>query len=120
MLALSVAALIAAAVFAPTYDADGIPISDAIQGESNGVAGQEALGRHFDAGTGSPTVIITPEETWPEVAEAAAATDGVAAVVPFTGGPPLPGAAAGRRRRPGPAGRDARRRARTASPRSRP
>ena len=36
----SVAALIAAAVFAPTYDADGIPISDAIQGESNGVDGQ--------------------------------------------------------------------------------
>ena len=84
--------LIAAAVFAPTYDADGIPISDAIQGESNGMAGQEALGRHFDAGTGSPTVIITPEETWPEVAEMAAATDGVAAVVPFTGGPPVPGA----------------------------
>jgi RND superfamily putative drug exporter len=56
------------------------------------VAGQEALGRHFDAGTGSPTVIVTPEETWPAVAEAAAATDGVAAVVPFTAGPPLPGA----------------------------
>jgi RND superfamily putative drug exporter len=92
VLVSSLAVLIAAAVFAPTYDADGIPISDAIQGESNGVAGQEALGRHFDAGTGSPTVIVTPEETWPEVAEAAAATDGVAAVIPFTGGPPGPGA----------------------------
>jgi putative drug exporter of the RND superfamily len=88
----SLAVLIAAAVFAPTYEADGIPISDAIQGESDGVAGQEALGRHFDAGTGSPTVILTPEESWPAVAGAAAATDGVAAVVPFTAGPPLPGA----------------------------
>jgi RND superfamily putative drug exporter len=92
VLAASLAVLAAAAVFAPTYEADGIPISDAIQGESDGVAGQEALGRHFDAGTGSPTVIVTPEETWPAVAEAAAATDGVAAVVPFTAGPPLPGA----------------------------
>jgi RND superfamily putative drug exporter len=92
VLAGSLALLIGAAVFAPTFEADGIPISDAIQGESNGIAGQEALGRHFDAGTGSPTVVITPEATWPAVAEAAAATDGVAAVVPFTAGPPLPGA----------------------------
>jgi RND superfamily putative drug exporter len=93
VLALSVGVLIAAAVFAPTYDADGIPVSDAIQGESDGVAGQEALGRHFDAGTGSPTVVLTPEATWPEVAQTAAATDGVARVVPFTAGPPLSGAA---------------------------
>jgi RND superfamily putative drug exporter len=92
VLAGSLALLIAAAVFAPTFAADGIPISDAIQGESNGVAGQAALGRHFDAGAGSPTVIVTPEATWPAVAEAAAATDDVAAVAPFTGGPPVPGA----------------------------
>jgi putative drug exporter of the RND superfamily len=92
VLGWSVAVLLAAAVFAPTYDAEGIPISDAIQGESNGVDGQEALGRHFDAGTGSPTVIVTPVDSWPAVAEAAAATDGVAAVVPFTGALPLPGA----------------------------
>jgi RND superfamily putative drug exporter len=56
------------------------------------VAGQEALGRHFDAGTGSPTVILTPEATWPVVAEATQAADGVAAVLPFTGGPPGPDA----------------------------
>jgi RND superfamily putative drug exporter len=88
VLAGSVAALIAAAVLAPSFDADGIPISGAIQGESNGVAGQEALGRHFDAGTGSPTVVLTPEATWQDVAGAAAGTGGVAAVTPFTGGPP--------------------------------
>jgi RND superfamily putative drug exporter len=90
VLAGSLAVLFAAALFAPTYDADGIPISDAIQGESNGVEGQAALGRHFDAGTASPTVIVTPEANWPAVAESAAATEGVASVVPFTGGPPLP------------------------------
>jgi RND superfamily putative drug exporter len=92
VLAVSVLALLAAAFFAPSFEADGIPISDAIQGESDGVEGQTALGRHFDAGSGSPTIIVTPEDTWPEVAQAAAATDDVAAVVPFTTGPPLPGA----------------------------
>ena len=93
VLVVSTLALVAAAVFAPTFDADGIPISDTIQGESNGIAGQEALGRHFEAGTGSPTIIVTPEESWQDVAEVAAATDGVASVVPFTAGPPLSGAA---------------------------
>ena len=93
VLAISVLALVAAAVFAPTYDADGIAFSDAIQGESDGVAGQEALGRHFEAGVASPATIITPEESWPAVAQAAQTTDGVASVAPFTGeGPPLPGA----------------------------
>jgi putative drug exporter of the RND superfamily len=88
VLAGSLAVLFAAALFAPTYDADGIPISDAIQGESNGVDGQEALARHFDAGSASPTIILTPEGNWPAVAEAAAATDSVATVVPFALGPP--------------------------------
>ncbi len=92
VLALSTLALVAAAVFAPTFPAEGITFSDAIRGESNGVDGQEALARHFDAGSGSPTVVVTPEGNWPAVAEAAAAAEGVAAVAPFTGGPPQPGA----------------------------
>ena len=87
VLAGSVAVLLGAVLFAPTFKAEGIPVSQAIQGESNGVDGQEALGRHFDAGTGSPTVVITPEKTWRAVAERAAQTHDVAAVVPFTGGP---------------------------------
>ncbi len=37
-------------------------------------------------------MIVTPEDSWPEVAETAAATGGVAAVLPYTGGPPAPGA----------------------------
>src|SRR3712207_1741921 len=93
VLALSTLGLALAAVFAPTYDASGITFSDAIQGESNAVQGQEALARHFDAGSGSPTVIVTPEADWPAVARAAAETDGVASVVPFTGAQPQPGAA---------------------------
>jgi RND superfamily putative drug exporter len=92
VLAGSLLLLVACAAFAPTYVADGVPISDAIQGESNGIEGQDALGRHFDAGISSPTVIITPEESWPDVARVALATDDVASVTPYTGGIPLPGA----------------------------
>ncbi len=93
VLALSTLALVAAAVFAPSYDASGITFTDAIQGESNAVEGQEALERHFAAGVASPTVIITPEDAWPEVREAAEGVDGVASVAPFTGAAavPLPG-----------------------------
>jgi RND superfamily putative drug exporter len=90
VLAISTRARVGAAVFAPAFDAEGIPISDAIRGESNGIAGQEALGRHFEAGVGSPTVVVTPQESWRDVAEVAAATDGVASVVPFSTGPPPP------------------------------
>ena len=89
VLAVSVLALLGAAVFAPTYDASGITFSDAI-GDSPGVAGQEALARHYEAGIASPATIITPEDTWQDVAVAAGDTDGVAAVVPFTGQPGLP------------------------------
>ncbi|MCV2490577.1 MMPL family transporter [Geodermatophilus sp. YIM 151500] len=85
VLALSTLALVAAALFAPSYDADGITFTDAIRGESNAVAGQEALERHFTAGIASPTVIVAPEQSWPAVAEAAAGVEGVASVAPYTG-----------------------------------
>jgi RND superfamily putative drug exporter len=93
VLLVSTLALVGLALFAPTYDADGIAFSEAIQGESNGVDGQEALARHFEAGSSSPTVVITPEASWPDVAEAATAVDGVGSVVPFTGSGAPPAAA---------------------------
>jgi putative drug exporter of the RND superfamily len=95
VLALSTLGLLLAAAFAPSYDASGITFSDAIQGESDAVEGQAALARHFDAGSGSPTVVLTPEADWPAVARAAADTEGVASVAPFTGAgrPPAGGGA---------------------------
>ncbi|MGY1805086.1 MMPL family transporter [Blastococcus sp. SYSU D00922] len=87
VLAGSLLALFVLAAFAPTYEADGLPFSDAISGEPNGIVGQEALARHFDAGAGTPAVIITPEDSWRDAAEVAAGVDGVASVVPFTGAP---------------------------------
>ena len=57
-----------------------------MRGGTESATGQEALERHFDAGGASPAVIITPEDDWPAVAEAAAGVEGVASVAPFTGG----------------------------------
>jgi RND superfamily putative drug exporter len=81
----SAGALVVLALFLPTFDAAGLPLSDAVRGGSESGEGQEALARHYEAGAASPAVIITPADGWPEVAEAAAGTDGVAGVQPFTG-----------------------------------
>ncbi|MCF6746512.1 MMPL family transporter [Blastococcus sp. KM273128] len=90
-LAGSGALLVVMALFLPAFDADGIPLSEAVRGGSESGAGQEALARHYEAGSASPAVIITPADGWPAVAEAASQVDGVAGVAPFTGeqgGPP--------------------------------
>lgn len=84
----SAGALVVLALFLPTFDADGLPLSDAVRGGSESGEGQEALARHYDAGAASPAVIITPADGWEQVADAAAATDGVAQVEPFSGGQP--------------------------------
>ncbi|MGY1661144.1 MMPL family transporter [Geodermatophilus sp. SYSU D00705] len=91
VLLASLAVLVALAAFAPTFDAGGIALSDAVRGGSPSATGQEALARHFDAGGASPAVVLTPAGDWPAVAEAAAGLDGVTDVVPFSGersGPP--------------------------------
>jgi RND superfamily putative drug exporter len=77
--------LFIAASFAPTFSADGIPLSQAVRGGTESATGQAALERHFDAGGASPAVILTPESDWPAVAKASARVDGVASVAPFTG-----------------------------------
>src|SRR3954470_125760 len=96
----SLVALFVAASFAPTFSAEGIPLSQAVRGGTESATGQEALERHFDAGGASPAVIITPEDDWPGVgraarggdraacpaaAEAPSGVNGVASVAPFTG-----------------------------------
>ncbi len=92
----SVGALVVLALFLPTFDSDGIPLSQAVRGGTESGEGQEAIARHYEAGSASPAVIITPADDWREVADAAAGTDGVAGVEPFTGEPAgPPGAGSG-------------------------
>ncbi|TFV53782.1 MMPL family transporter [Blastococcus sp. TF02A_35] len=85
----SLGVLVVMAAFAPTFDAEGIPLSEAVRGGSPSAVGQEALERHYDAGSATPAVIITPAAGWEAVAEAVGRVDGVGQVAPFTGdGPP--------------------------------
>ena len=80
VLAGTVAVLLAGAGFLPTLKADGIALADTIRGPSQAVDGQAVLARHFDAGVGSPAVIITPAESTDAVARAAGDLPGVAQV----------------------------------------
>ncbi|MEH0842091.1 MMPL family transporter [Micromonospora sp. CPCC 205711] len=69
--------------------------SDLFTKRTDSVAGQEAIARHFPAGTGSPATIFTRQETAQQVAQVAQGVRGVAAVRPVTGGqagPPDPNA----------------------------
>ncbi len=52
--------------------ADGVPSSDLVLGASEARDGQDVLGEHFPAGSGSPVYVIVPEE---HVVEAVAILD---------------------------------------------
>lgn len=60
--------------------ADGIPSSEFVVGDSQAREGQELLSAHYPGGSGSPTQIVTPAGELDAVAEAAADVDGVEGV----------------------------------------
>ncbi len=79
--------------------ANGVPQTDVILTASNAVDGQDALARHFDAGSGSPAVVVADEAKAGEVLAKVKAADGVgdayllaAGSVPITGAPGAPSA----------------------------
>lgn len=80
--------LVAFAAFVPTFKAEGVAQSDFFLTEVPSTAGQEALERHFPAGQGSETIIITQLGDLEAVLEATNALDGVAAAFPVTAGAP--------------------------------
>lgn len=57
--------------------ASGVAQTDVILTASNAVDGQDALGRHFDAGSGSPAVIVADQAKAQEVLGRVKASDGV-------------------------------------------
>ncbi|UOW01250.1 MMPL family transporter [Agrococcus sp. SCSIO52902] len=57
--------------------ANGVPSSEFVVGESQARDGQELLSAHYPGGSGSPTQILAPEGELDAVAEAAAEVDGV-------------------------------------------
>lgn len=61
-------------------DADGVPTSDYVIGQSDARDGQDVLDEHFPGGSGAPTYVLTPAGNQDEVESAVAALNGVASV----------------------------------------
>lgn len=63
-----------------TLDADGVPTSDYVIGRSDARDGQEALDRHFPAGSGAPAYLLVPDINSDEAQTRVAALCGVQSV----------------------------------------
>ncbi|QQS02234.1 MAG: MMPL family transporter [Austwickia sp.] len=91
--------LLAAASQFTTLKADGIAQSDIFLTKVDAVTGQEVLARHFDAGSGSPMLVLAPQDAGQRVVERLGNEAGVtsASVVPAVAAPPAgaPGAPTG-------------------------
>lgn len=73
----SVLLLLVAAAGVLQLKANGVPQTDVILAASNAVDGQDALARHFDAGSGSPAVIVADEAKAQDVLAKTKASAGV-------------------------------------------
>ncbi len=88
----SLVVLLGLGAFLPAFKADGVPTSEFFMTEVESTQGQDALARHFPAGSGSATIVIGPEQDYDGMLAVVSANDGVAAVVPVTAGQPGPDA----------------------------
>ena len=95
----SVLLLVVAAGGLLQLKANGVPQTDVILTASNAVDGQDALARHFDAGSGSPAVVVADQGKAQEVLDTVKAADGAGEAyllaqgsVPITGAPGAPSA----------------------------
>ncbi|MGA5576014.1 MMPL family transporter [Streptomyces koyangensis] len=82
--AITLAALVACAAFAPTLTSRGVPLDEIFVNDAPSVSAQETLSRHFPGGAGNPAVIIADAGQVDEVVAAAGKTEGVASVAPVT------------------------------------
>ena len=93
----SVLLLLAASTGLMQLKANGVPQTDVILSASDAVDGQDALARHFDAGSGSPAVVVASQGSAQQVLDKVKAADGVGDAylladgnVPITGAPGTP------------------------------
>ena len=89
--------LLVAATGVLQLKANGVPQTDVILSASDAVDGQKALARHFDAGSGSPAVVVASRSAAGQVLEKVKAAQGVGDAyllaegsVPLTGTPGAP------------------------------
>jgi len=78
---LTLVALLACASFVPTLKADGISQSQTFLTKVESVTGQEVLGQHFPAGSGSPVQIIVPQDQAQQAVAVVKSVNGVDSVV---------------------------------------
>ncbi|MFG2679911.1 MMPL family transporter [Streptomyces sp. NPDC048392] len=83
--AISLAALVACAAFAPTLTSEGVPLNEIFVNDTPSVAAQQTLARHFPGGSGNPAVIIAEADRLDPVLAAARDTRGVASAAPVAG-----------------------------------
>ncbi|GAB3523823.1 efflux RND transporter permease subunit [Arthrobacter monumenti] len=81
----SLVLLLAAAAGVLQLQASGVPQSELILTKSDAVAGQEVQAEHFDAGAGSPVVIVAGEEQAQEVLSEVEQTGNIAEASFVTG-----------------------------------
>lgn len=82
--AISLAALVACAAFAPTLSSKGVPLDEIFVGDAPSVTAQQTLARHFPGGSGNPAVIIADADRLDPVLAAARDTEGVASADAMT------------------------------------
>ncbi|MCH0542623.1 MMPL family transporter [Streptomyces sp. MUM 203J] len=93
--AVTLAALLACAAFAPGLSARGVPLDEIFVADAPSVAAGQVLDEHFPGGSGNPAVIVAEADALPAVTAAARGTQGVASAAPVDasgrpgGGPPL-------------------------------
>jgi RND superfamily putative drug exporter len=66
--------------------ANGVQQTDVVLTQSDAVDGQAVLAKHFDAGSGSPVVIVAPEKDAAAVLAQTEKADGIASAALYTGG----------------------------------
>ena len=93
---LTALALCACAAFMPTLHADGLAKTDVFLNKEPSITGQEALRRHFPAGSGDPAVVLADAGALAETARRAQAVTGVASVRPVTDAAGAPRVVGGR------------------------
>ncbi|GAC68155.1 MMPL family transporter [Gordonia soli] len=77
--------LVLCALLVPQFRADGVAQSDTFLLTVDSQRGQDVLAAHFDAGDGSPAMIIADSGALQPVQQAASGVDGVAEVTPVAG-----------------------------------
>lgn len=79
-----VAALAVASLGLFQLQASGVPQTDLVLSKSNSAEGQDAIARHYDAGSGAPTLIAVPEDSVVDVLEVLRADSNIADITTYS------------------------------------